>query len=62
MNEAQAGQCQSGAALDCEGTGVLRTLPESLLAGGTPESIIQCGPCVKASASALARKSAAVAR
>jgi hypothetical protein len=51
-----AGPCESGAALDCEGTGTRATLPESMLPGQTPESIIQCGPCRTASAAAYSRK------
>ncbi len=53
-----AGQCESGAALDCEGTGTRSTLPESMLPGQAPETMIQCGPCRKASAAAYSRKRA----
>jgi hypothetical protein len=55
MNE-DAGQCESGAALGCEGVGTRSTLPESMLPGQEAESIIQCGPCRRASAAAYARK------
>jgi hypothetical protein len=56
MANMDAGQCESGAALDCEGTGTRATLPESMLPGSTPETMIQCGPCRKASAAAYTRK------
>lgn len=49
------GPCESGAALNCEGSGFLRVLPESLL-GGQAERIIQCQPCYEVSAQAYARK------
>jgi hypothetical protein len=50
------GPCQSGAALDCAGTGFLRILPESMLSGSDRESMIQCVPCYEASALAYVRK------
>lgn len=50
------GECQSGAALNCEGRGFLRVLPESLLDTPEGERIIQCVPCYEASAAAYARK------
>jgi len=49
------GPCESGAALNCAGSGFLRVLPESLL-GGQAERIIQCQPCYEVSAQAYARK------
>lgn len=54
--QAQAGRCESGAALNCEGTGVRMTLPESMLPNSTPETMIQCGPCRDASVAAFNRK------
>lgn len=50
------GECESGAALNCEGRGFRRVLPESMLGGGVPEQVIQCVPCYEASAAAYARK------
>lgn len=50
------GKCQSGAALDCTGTGFRRILPESMLPGSEREAMIQCAPCFEASAAAYARK------
>jgi hypothetical protein len=50
------GQCVSGAALDCTGTGFLRILPESLLPGQERAEMIQCIPCHEASAAAYVRK------
>jgi hypothetical protein len=44
------GTCKSGAALGCEGTGFKRILPESMIPGSTPESMIQCTPCYERSA------------
>lgn len=56
MANEDAGQCESGAALECEGVGTRSTLPESMLPGSEPETMIQCGPCLKASAAAYTRK------
>lgn len=50
------GECQSGAALACEGRGFLRVLPESMLPGQDRTQMIQCVPCYEASAEAYVRK------
>lgn len=50
------GPCESGAALNCEGFGFLRVLPESMLPGSEREQMVQCLPCYEASAHAYVRK------
>lgn len=50
------GACESGAALDCAGTGFRRILPESMLPGQDRASLIQCSPCYEWSATRYVAK------
>lgn len=47
---ARHGTCESGASLGCTGYGFARVLPESMIPGSEPESMIQCPPCYDRSA------------